>query len=319
METRANYVLIGAFVLMAAAALALFAVWISGSPFRTAYTDFDVRFEGPVNGLTEGGEVRFNGIKVGEVKSLSLERSNPNNVIARIRVENETPVKTDSVAQLNFQGVTGVSFIQILAGKPGSPELTRQPGQDVPVIRSERTALDELFAGSQDMFTEARDVIRAIKEALNDENVESVTNILHNLDIASRKLSEDGGLIDTAKATLKTADVSLKQIDEAAKAIDVAATGFDTDFKKLSAQADDFLKEARPIVTDARQAVASFNATMGQINDTVAPSAARTLSDFSSAAGDLRTLVVRLQGLAGEIEQDPSRFVYQKPQPVEKR
>jgi ABC-type transporter Mla subunit MlaD len=67
METKANYVLIGAFVLLAAGALALFTLWIAGNPLNRSYSDYDVIFEGPVNGLTEGGEVRFNGIKVGEV------------------------------------------------------------------------------------------------------------------------------------------------------------------------------------------------------------------------------------------------------------
>ena len=57
METKANYVLIGAFVLLAAGALALFALWIAGNPLNRSFADYDVIFEGPVNGLTEGGEV----------------------------------------------------------------------------------------------------------------------------------------------------------------------------------------------------------------------------------------------------------------------
>ena len=118
METKANYVLIGAFVLLAAAALMLFTLWIAGTPLNRDYSTYDVVFEGPVNGLTEGGEVRFNGIKVGEVTRLSLDRQDPNRVIARIRVDAETPVRTDSVAQLDFLGITGVTFIQILAGTP---------------------------------------------------------------------------------------------------------------------------------------------------------------------------------------------------------
>src|SRR5262249_31474906 len=153
METRANYVLIGAFVLMAAAALMLFAVWISGSNFSRSFAEYDVVFEGPVNGLTEGGEVRFNGIKVGEVKQLALDRNDPNRVIAHIQVDAQTPVRTDSVAQLNFQGITGVTFIQILAGMPQSPLLKRAVGGPVPVIRTERTALDTLVSAPHHTLT----------------------------------------------------------------------------------------------------------------------------------------------------------------------
>src|SRR5215510_3009139 len=111
METRANYVLIGAFVLIATAALALFTLYIAGTPLNKDYSTYDVVFEGPVNGLTEGGEVRFNGIKVGEVQTLKLDRADPNRVIARILIDARTPVRVDSIAQLNFLGITGVTFI----------------------------------------------------------------------------------------------------------------------------------------------------------------------------------------------------------------
>src|SRR5688572_8987530 len=138
METKANYVLIGAFVLLAAGALALFTLWIAGNPLNRSYSDYDVIFNGPVNGLSEGGEVRFNGIKVGEVTTLRLDRDDPNNVIAHIRVEAQTPVRSDSVAQLNFMGITGVTFIQILAGSPDSPMLAPVNGV-TPRIKTSRT------------------------------------------------------------------------------------------------------------------------------------------------------------------------------------
>jgi hypothetical protein len=71
-------------------------------------------------------------------------------------------------------------------------------------------------------------------------------------------------------------------------------------------------------VTDARAAIGSLRSTLARVDQQIAPSAAITLQQFSAAAGDLRTLMVRLQGLAGEIEQDPSRFVYRKPEPTER-
>lgn len=319
METRANYVLIGAFVLMASAALLLFVVWISGSPFNRAYRNYDVVFDGPVNGLTEGGEVRFNGIKVGEVRQLSLDRSDPNRVIARIQVEAETPVRTDSYAQLNFQGVTGVTFIQIFAGSPDKPLMARQQlGGRVPVIPTKRTALDELFQGGQDVFTQAGDAIKSLNNALTEENIEAVTHILKNLDIASEKLARKGGVIDAAQEVLVDAKATIATINTAAASVDVAVKDIDAQVNALGGQANDVLKTAGPVVKDAGEAVASLKTTLARIDQQIAPAAATTLTQFAGAAGDLRTLLVRLQGLAGEIEQDPSRFVYRRPEPVER-
>jgi phospholipid/cholesterol/gamma-HCH transport system substrate-binding protein len=293
-------------------------VWISGSPFSRTHATYDVIFEGPVNGLTEGGEVRFNGIKVGEVKQLSLDRKDPNRVIARIQVEAETPVRADSYAQLNLQGITGVNFIQIFAGSPDKPLVTHKLGDPVPVIPTKRTALDELFQGGQDVFTQAGDAIKSLNKALTEENVQSVTNILHNLDEASAKLAKKGGVIDSAQAVMDNANATLGTIDAAAKSVDVAVKDVDRQVNQIGGQANQILADAGPVVKDAGAAIGSLKSTLARVDQQIAPSAATTLSQFSAAAGDLRTLMVRLQGLAGEIEQDPSRFVYRKPEPTER-
>jgi len=262
--------------------------------------------------------VRFNGIKVGEVKQLSLDRKDPNRVIARIQVEAETPVRADSYAQLNLQGITGVNFIQIFAGSPEKPLMTRKLGDPVPVIPTKRTALDELFQGGQDVFTQAGDAIKSLNKALTDENIESVTNILHNLDEAAAKLANKGGLIDRAQQVLDNANSTITTIDAAAKTVDVAAKDIDKQVNQIGGQANQILADASPAVTDARAAIGSLKSTLARVDQQIAPSAAITLQQFSAAAGDLRTLLVRLQGLAGEIEQDPSRFVYRKPEPTER-
>jgi phospholipid/cholesterol/gamma-HCH transport system substrate-binding protein len=317
METRANYVLIGAFVLLAAAALMLFTLWIAGTPLNRSYSTYDVVFEGPVNGLTEGGEVRFNGIKVGEVRRLSLDRQDPNRVIARIQVDSQTPVRTDSVAQLNFLGITGVTFIQILAGKPDQPLLKSEDFRAPPVIRTERTALDELFQGGQDLLTVTGDAINRVNAALSEENVEHVTAILVNVRKVSDKLARDGGVIDSMQSALNSLDKAAISIQTTSNSVNAAVENVDEDVAQLVADASEAVKNLRPAVEDARRAMEGVNKAVAQINRDVTPAAGRTLDQLASTAGDLSGLMIRLQGVLGEIEQDPSRFVYRQPHPVE--
>jgi phospholipid/cholesterol/gamma-HCH transport system substrate-binding protein len=314
METRANYVLIGAFVLVAAAALALFTLWIAGTPLNRDYSTYDVVFEGPVNGLTEGGEVRFNGIKVGEVSRLQLDRQDPNRVIARIRVFAETPVRTDSVAEMNFLGITGVTFIQIRAGSPDQPLLVSEDFRPPPVIRTERTALDELFQGGQDLLTVTGDTINRLNEALSEENVAHVTRILENVEAVTEKLAKNGGAIDSATSALKSIDKAATVIASAGETIDGLAKG---DAAELIATANDALKDIGPAVNDIRKAMANINGAVGQINTNLTPTANRALEQLSLAAVDLSTLMAQIQGLMQQIEQNPSQFVYRQPQPVE--
>lgn len=316
METRANYVLIGAFVFIAAAALMLFTVWVSGGSLSREYDHYDVVFEGPVNGLTEGGEVRFNGIKVGEVQRLSLDRQDPNRVIARIRVDAQTPVRTDSVAQLDLLGITGVTFIQIRAGSPDLPLVAPEMGE-VPVILTERTALDELFSGGRDLVTVLGETIDRVETALSEENVASITATLNNVEIISAKLAENDGVLDAAADALRSVDKAAVALAAAATSIDAAATTFDSGFGELSADAQVMLDDVGPALADLRKALAGVNNTISQFNRDVTPSAAIAMEQFGQAAIDLRATMLRLQSLAGDIEQDPSRFVYRQPLPVE--
>jgi phospholipid/cholesterol/gamma-HCH transport system substrate-binding protein len=91
METKANYALVGAFAVGAVLAILLFAMWLAQSQFNREYARYDIVFEGAVRGLARGAEVRFNGIKVGEVTQLNINPDNPTQVVARIRVDGQTP------------------------------------------------------------------------------------------------------------------------------------------------------------------------------------------------------------------------------------
>ena len=317
METRANYVLIGAFVLVGAAALMLFTLWIAGTPLNQNYSTYDVVFEGPVNGLIEGGEVRFNGIKVGEVTNLSLDRQDPNRVIARIRVDADTPVRTDSVAELNFLGITGVTFIQIRAGSPDQPLLKPEDFQPPPVIKTERTALDELFQGGQDLLTVTGETINQLNAALSEENVAHFTAILANLETASEKIAADGGLIDSAQSALKSLDKAAVAIETAANSVNSTVDAVDDDVKQLVADANDLVAALQPAAANVSQTIENINGAVTQLNKDLTPSAGRALEQISSAAVDIRAMMVRIQSLLGEIEQDPSRFVYRQPLPTE--
>lgn len=317
METRANYVLIGAFVLMAAAALTLFVVWIAKEPFSRNLETYDVVFEGPVNGLGKGGEVRFNGIKVGEVQRLSLDRQDPNRVIARINVDAETPVRVDSVAQLNLQGVTGVTFIQILAGSPDKPMLQRSDPNVPAIIRSEHTAIDELLGGGKDLVTTISDVTQQLDSALSPENVAHISGILADVHSITSRLAAKEGLIDDADKTLRSINVAAVKLSTAIDNVSAAAKTFDTDFHGLSGKADSALTELQPAIEDVRKAMTNLNGAVAQINTQLTPTANHALQQLSLTASDLRALMLRIQGLAAEVEQDPSRFIYQRPQPVQ--
>src|SRR3954470_3221194 len=148
MEKNANYALVGLSSLILFVGLVIFVVWLARFKFSQEYDLYDIVFQGPVRGLNQGGEVHFNGIKVGEVTRIALDRTNPARVIARARVTSDVPIRADSYAPLEPQGITGVNYVQITAGTPSKPLLKQTvPRDQIPVIRSQRSALSDLLEG----------------------------------------------------------------------------------------------------------------------------------------------------------------------------
>ena len=251
------------------------------------------------------------------MQTLRLDREDPNKVVAHIRIDAQTPVRTDSVAQLNFMGITGVTFIQILAGDPKKPLLTSVNGQ-TPQIFTSRTLVDELFQGGQDLLGVSGDTIKKINEMLSDENLAHLTATLASIDKVAAKIAQDDGLIDSATSALKSIDKAAAKIEGTAQSVDQALASMSKDVNAVSTDASRALAELEPTLKDARTAMANVNGAVAQINTNLAPSATTAIQNIGHAATDIQGMVLRLQGLLAQIEQDPSRFVYQQPPPVER-
>nr|MCU0881572.1 MlaD family protein [Hyphomonadaceae bacterium] len=201
METKANYTLIGAITALALCVLAVFAVWLANSGVDRNYARYDVVFAGPVRGLERGGEVRFNGIKVGEVEELRLSEDNPTEVVARIKVDAKTPVKVDSLAQLEPAGLTGLAFIQILAGAEASPLMRARMGEGPPVIASRKGQLDRLFSGGEGLLQTSLETLARLNALLSPENANTLSKTLANLEALTGTVSNrTAGVLDGANA-----------------------------------------------------------------------------------------------------------------------
>jgi len=116
MERNANYALVGLISTILLIAMIVFIFWLTNFALSAKYDDYEVVFHGPISGLSRGGDVQFNGIKVGEVIKIALDKADPTKVIARARITSDVPIRTDSFATLEPQGITGVNYVQITAG-----------------------------------------------------------------------------------------------------------------------------------------------------------------------------------------------------------
>ena len=175
METKANYVLIGAFTIAVAVFGLLFALWAAKYSSDRSWQEYKVVFNEPVTGLTEGGSVQYNGIAVGTVDSLSLAPQDPSRVVARIRVNAEVPVKVDTRARLAMTSLTGTTIIQLTGGSPDAPRLASRGDDEIPVILTEASAL-------QNIADTANRLVARLDEVLSEENVARIAATLEHIE-----------------------------------------------------------------------------------------------------------------------------------------
>lgn len=326
METRANYLLVGSFVLALTVGLIGFVIWLAKVQFDTQFARYDIYFESSVTGLQVGGQVKYRGITVGEVTSISIDPTDVTRVLVTIEIEAGTPVREDTVASLNLLSLTsGALFVQLAGGTHAAPALEAKEGQRLPVIKSEPLAFDKLIGSIDDILIQVADILneenrQAISETL--QNVATITAALaerrEELDQliadASAMTSSLRGAAESVESLASRLDSTIASIVEQAESVldafeDVArnmdgvieenAGSIEKTIGDLQAMADglrELSKEAKALVAENRGPIRDFTET--------------GLYELSTLLTEARELVVSFKRVATEVERDPARFLF---------
>jgi phospholipid/cholesterol/gamma-HCH transport system substrate-binding protein len=312
MERNANYALVGAATMVLFVALAVFAVWLARLSFSREYDLYDILFVGPVRGLSEGGEVHFNGIKVGEVTDIALDRRDPNRVIARTRLSADVPIKTDSFATLEPQGITGVNYVQITAGAAGSPLLKDvTPRNEIPVIRSQRSAISDLLQGGGTVLTRTIEALDRVNRVLSDENVKVFSATLSDVQALTAEARERRAIIADAQKALQSIDQTAQDISALAKSSQSLVDG---DAKKTLANLDGAATEIKAAASDARGMIGALQGPTRDFATTGLPQLSQAIVTLQSAAESLDRLTNQVeQNPRGVIGKSPAKQIEVKP------
>ena len=304
METRANHVLIGAFTLAVCLFAVLFALWIAKYTSDKSFAEYDVVFQEAVTGLSTGSQVLYSGISVGEVRDLSLMKDDPRKVVARIRLSADTPVRTDTRAKLTVTGLTGVSVIQLTGGSPGAPRLEGGKGDDVPVIQTEPSALQNIAAS-------ANEIVERINRLLSDDNVERITRTLDQLDqvtgAVAAEREEIAALIRNARSASEKLDATLASANRTIDTLDQGVVqelpGVVRRLDATLTQLEAASRNANGILEDNREAWGEFSQDgLGEVGPTMR---------------QLRGLIREIDDLANKLENNPAGYLLGREQPEE--
>lgn len=314
METRAHHVVVGAFVLLGLLAILAFTVWLGRASLDRRVDRYEIVFTGAVTGLQEGSGVRYRGIPVGRVVSLRIDPQDVGRILTLVDLDAGTPVKVDTYASVEAQGITGLALIQLEGGTQQAQKLTAEESDRPPRIPSRPGAFQRLVQSTPELLAEGVQLIRRATLLLDDANIGAFSRILEDMATLSGTLAthSDGigkTLVDVqamaadlrvaaatiadlsgeARGVLQTADGAFATLGDQGKTTLVALGDASRALERVSNRLDDFLD-------DTTVPIADFSRT--------------GLYEVTQLVVEFRQLTATLARVASSFDRDPAGYVF---------
>lgn len=305
METRANYVWVGAVSLVLLALLAAFIVWLAqlGTANRK---DYDIFFPQSVGGLANGSAVTFQGVPAGQVDDIELWKKDPSFVRVRVSLDEDIPILQGTTATISAS-FTGVSTISLGGAVRGAPPITEPGPEGVPVIPAERGGLGEILASAPLLLERLATLTDRLSRVLSDENQNSIAGILRNTDRISAELASMG---PEARGSLRELEKTLAQATETLDAFEGTLRSTDN---LLNNDGASLARELRTTLQSARQAADTLQGTLEDTRPAARELATTTLPAANATLQDLRRTSEALRAVTERIESEGAGALVGRP------
>ena len=332
METKANHIAVGGFVLAAMAGLIGFVLWLGKAEIDREFDAYHIYFTGSVSGLSVTSTVRYRGVPVGAVTDIRIDPDNSEQVRVTIEATHGTPIKEDAVASLELQGITGLVDVQVSGGGKDSPRLEAKPGQALPVIASTQSKIEELFEDVPNLLARATVLLDRATLLLSNDNLDAFTATLRNVQGLTGDVAASAGDLETLSRDVATIAASVRGTAEEVESlvrematrlpglVDDASTTLVAAEKTLTAiggGTEALTGDAQSTLRQARDAAEKLSVTAEQLSLLVAENrpafrdfSGEGLYELSRFLVEARDLVASLNRISDRFESDPARFMF---------
>jgi phospholipid/cholesterol/gamma-HCH transport system substrate-binding protein len=302
-ERDAKYMAVGLFALLAVAAAFAFVWWYSGASDRRSYARYEIHFAGTVSGLSQGSPVRYLGVDVGRVRSLSVDAHNAGQVTVVAEIDSSAPISGATRAKLGLLGLTGLLYIDLQQDFSTDPKTALRTGEKYPMIPSQKGDIEEFLERLPDAVTRAANVMMRIEQVLSDDNLASISATLANVQNAAGELPEIARQASTMTAEMREAAIDLRKLTSQLRAMTEATQ---PDLQASLASARETAENLSRTTASLEQIVAGNEAQLAQFAGT-------GVSEIQELVLDLRDATAEFRGLARSLREDPSQLIRSPP------
>jgi phospholipid/cholesterol/gamma-HCH transport system substrate-binding protein len=320
MDTKIRYVAVGLFVIFLGAASVAGFLWLSRGIERTTYDRYHAYFRESVSGLGPNAVVKYRGVEVGRVREIVINPRNVEEVLLTLDIARGTPVKTDTIATLKLQGLTGLAFLDLSGGSQETPLLQAGAGERYPVIRTGPSLLHRIDSDVTRLVAGVTDFTEDARALIDEETRDELKRILRDLatltdTLAKRSETVDRGVADGAKALENMARITERLDARAPEILENLGGGTaalkDAGGEARNAAAD--IRKAAGEVQEAGREVAragrELSSLVGENRQDIGRFARQGLPEIGILVAELRQLTVQLQRLGRQLEQEPDSVI----------
>ena len=287
METKQHYFLVGLFVSFSTVLLIVFGIWLASGRDKRDYHPYFVFFTESVTGLNVDAPVRYRGVMVGKVHSIKIDEEDTSRIRLRLLISEGTPLKANTIATLKFQGITGVSYVDLIGGSNDSPKIEPNDSKP-PVIQSSPSQLDKVVQQIPLVVDKISGMADRLSALANDKNIGHLAHTMENLDKVSSAFGNNSENIETLLRELTKATQNMAQASES--------------INKLARDSQVDTRQALQDASKAMQQMAELLSRANQFSDS-------GLKDTQNLLIELKKTARDVQSLSREIKENPSSVI----------
>jgi len=289
-----------------------FAYWLLKPSSKNDVKIYSIYFNESVLGLNIDAPVKYRGISVGKVTSLKINEKNTEQVEVLVTINRLTPIKTDTVAKLTAQGITGLSYINLSMGSNSSEMLKAKEGEKYPVIKTMPSFFENFETSLGSVSSKLSSTLTRAEILLNEQNQKQFTLLLQRTASVMGKLERalDDKTISHIQSTAKNLDSLSSKANTLTPNIDNLmdkSIEWENKISNSFASITNSYKGIREAMDEIKRAVASGEFNFKEISDGIAPTMNNTMLN-------MQELMIRMDGVLQNYERSPGDILFKQEQ-----
>ena len=312
MNAKTNYTLVGLFVITSIIMIFVFVIWLVRPTDEKELSQFKIYFTESVSGLNIDSPVKYRGVTIGKVVKMRINKDNVEEIEVQISVDRDAPIKTDTVAKLKSQGITGLNYIDLSKGSKSTPLLC-EDGKEVKVIKSVPSFLVKVEESFGSVSLNLSKTLHETSVLLREENQESITSILNHMSSTMEKLDRalDEKSIEQFHALLRSANSTVRQLDQTVPKVDGLI--------KKSIAFEERVGNALTSISKSYLTIASSLAVFEERNRngdySMKESTAEPMKQFGITMREMQRTLDEINALLARYSDSPSNMLLQSEEP----